>query len=186
MNKTLALILTGILGGFMVAGAIYWVSRPPRGESITLLQPSQEATPRALNITVLGGVAQPGLYSLPPGSQVGDAIAAAGGMSQGFGEQAISLESQIEDGMVIYIVQGEGDSATADSASVIILVNINTASLAELDDLQGIGEHLAQEIIAYREANGPFTQIEDILNVPGIGEGKFNQVRALITVGEMP
>ena len=76
-----------------------------------------------------------------------------------------------------------GRNVAGESAQVIGTVDINTASASELEKLPGIGEKLAAAVIAYREENGAFSAAEDIMNVPGIGEGKFDAIKDIITVG---
>ncbi len=123
-------------------------------------------------------------------------------MAGGFTAQAdtavVNLAFPLQDGMQLFVpALGEAAPVTADlftlpdtrSVEVSLtaadgLVNLNTASLAELDALPGIGPSTAQKIIEYREANGRFATIEDIMNVSGIGQAKFDQIKTLITVGE--
>jgi competence protein ComEA len=131
------------------------------------------------------------------GSRVRDAIQAAGGLSSQADPQSLNLAAFLEDGMKIQVAQivktpiapgamigTSNSSATGLSQGVASsLVNINTASQQELDTLPEIGPALAQRIIAYRTAKGPFTKIEDIQNVSGIGTVTFEKIKDLITVG---
>jgi competence protein ComEA len=181
------------LGGFIVigillgAGIIFLVTRPPRGSPITLLPPP---TPAPVTVYVTGSINQPGLYSFPPGSRVNDAIQAAGGFTSDANTSALNLAGVLSDGQKIdvpglgtpFAPVGGDDPGTAAGA----VVNINTATLEQLDSLPGIGPTYAQDIIDYRNANGLFTKIEDLMNVPGIGEGKFEAIKDLITVGTSP
>ncbi len=112
-----------------------------------------------------GGVAAPGWYPLRAGDALDDLIAAAGGLLPGTDFDQISL-----------IIGKTGDSSQR--------VNINTAAAWLLAALPGIGETKAQAVIDCREANGPFRDITEIMNVPGIGQGLYDGIRDLITVGD--
>ena len=160
------------------------------------------STPEPLSIYVNGAVNQPGVYELPFGSRLTDAVAVAGGFSAEAASDLVNLAAPLHDGVQVF-VPGVGDSAevatqlllqhtqvtTADPSSsgtgtLNGKVNLNTATRAELDMLPGVGEATAQKIVTYREDNGRFKMIDDIMNVPGIGEAKFEQMRELIEVDE--
>jgi competence protein ComEA len=179
-----AFIVIGILVG---AGVLILVTRPPRGSPITLL-PAPTAAP--ITVYVSGKVNQEGLYSLPVGSRMNDAIQAAGGFSNDANSSGLNLAKILIDGEQISVpglvspaAPGSGNRLAVSSG---VLVDINTASLELLDTLPNIGPKTAQEILDYRSANGPFGKIEDIMNVPGIGQGKFDAMKDLITVGTSP
>ena len=179
-------ISLGILIGLVIAGLILLVSSPPRGEVIRLSPPP---TALPLVVDVRGAVAQPGVYELPPGSRLQDALQAAGGTLPGAELGGLNLAAPLDDGAAIRVpLQGEAINPPSRSSGVTIpgaqgsLTNINTASQEELEALPGIGPVLAQQVIEYREANGPFPSIEAIQNVPGIGPGIFEKIKDLITV----
>ena len=157
-------------------------------------------TPGPLRVYVSGAVVNPAVYALPAGSIVDDAVRAAGGLSAEADPVAINLAGPLADGMQIYVparVEGaptpppiSAPAATADlgasrmgGVTTAGLININLATQADLEMLPGIGPTTAANIIAHREANGPFATIEAIMDVPGIGEGKFAAMKDLITVG---
>lgn len=156
--------------------------------------PTPEPTAGLMSVYVSGAVANTAVYQLPPGSIVEQAIEAAGGFANTADKNAINLAQSLTDGMQIYVPsQGEtimeemvisAEANTTNNTSTNDLININTATAEELDVLPGIGPGTAQNIIEYRQANGPFAAIENIMDVPGIGEGKFNDLKDLITVGE--
>lgn len=190
MTKPAWLILLGVVAGLLAAGILYLVTRPPVGEAVVLLPPP---TVPPLVVYVSGEVNNPGIYNLSLGSRLVDAIEAAGGMTTQADTQTLNLAQVLTDGMRIEVPdllpvgQGtSGDDISRGSVSVSILVNINTATSDELEALPEIGPHLAQEIISYREANGPFESIDEIMEVPGIGTITFNTIRDLITVEEQP
>jgi competence protein ComEA len=196
MNKTwwwiAAFIVVGVLLG---TGVIFLVSRPPRGEPIVLLP---VPTPAPITVYVQGGVNQPGLYSLPQQSRINDAIMAAGGFSSNGDTGSLNLAEILKDGDQVSVptlrnptanVEKSGQ-ATASSAeptnSSPTIIDINTATIDELDTLPEIGPKTAQAIIDYRTTHGLFTKIDDILEVQGIGPETFEKIRDLITIGTLP
>ena len=197
--KTGWALALGVICGLLGAGIILLVSRPPGGSAITLLPPP---SPVPLVVYVSGAVARPDIYTVPVGSRVRDAIQAAGGLSSQADPQSLNLAAFLEDGMKIQVAQivktpiaagamtgtsnGRAPTSSATGLSQGVasnLVNINTASQQELDTLAGIGPALAQRIIAYRTVKGPFTKIEDIQNVSGIGPVTFEKIKNMITIG---
>ena len=167
--KTDLYIVCGILIGLLAAGIIWLIAASPRGEPVTLMPPS------SVTVHVVGGVAAPGVYTLPHDSRVMDAIEAAGGFSENADRENLNLASFLRDGSKLIIPTLEVEAEAEP-------VNINTATVEELDTLPGIGMVIAKNIIDYREANGPFQSIEDIINVPGIGPATYERIRDLITV----
>ena len=138
-------------------------------------------------VHVTGAVNMPDqvLY-LPEGSRVGEAIAAAGGATEEADLSQINLAGYIQDGQRIYVpILGENFSNienTPGENRENLLTNINLATKIELLNLPGIGETYAERIIQHREENGPFEKVEDIMEVKGIGESKFNDLKDKITV----
>jgi len=181
------------LAGFIIIGVLFGVgvllivTRPPRGKAIELRPPPTQAP---IMVYVSGSVNQTGLYTLPPGSRVNDAIQAAGGFTVDADRNALNLAELLEDGKQIYVPDllptPASGSVTRSGNSVINQVDINTATLEQLDTLPEIGPKTAQNIIDYRITNGPFTRIEDILDVPGIGQVTFEKIKDLITAGTSP
>jgi competence protein ComEA len=179
-----SLLIVSVLLG---VGVLFLVTRPPRGEPIELLPPP---TPAPIMVYVNGAVNKTGLYSLPPGSRVNDAIQAAGGFTSGANTSSINLAELLEDGSQINVPElispSEPDNSTKSTNPSLVLVDINTATLEQLDTLPGIGPKTAQDIIDYRNANGPYAKIEDILDVSGIGPVTFDKIKDLITAGTSP
>ena len=147
--------------------------------------PEVTATPQPLRVYVSGAVQQPDVYALSPGSIVKDAVLAAGGPAGDADLDRINLASPLADGQQIYVPRlGEEDVPVQPPSRLPAsagLVNINTADAAALETLPGIGPALAQRILDFRQASGPFEQIEDLMEVSGIGPGIFDQIRELIT-----
>ncbi len=140
-----------------------------------------------VGVHVTGAVAAPDqvLY-LPKGARVGDAVNAAGGANEDADLSQLNLAGYIQDGQRIYVpVRGEeieNINITTGENTENLLTNINLATKIELLNLPGIGETYAERIIQHREENGPFEKIEDIMEVKGIGESKFNDMKDKITV----
>lgn len=136
----------------------------------------------ALFVHILGAVTRPGLYELQDGDRAIDAIAAAGGFLDTADQAQINLARFVTDGeQIIVPVIGETPAgppgSTADGK-----VNLNTADVTALDTLPRVGPALADRIIAWREANGSFTAVEDLLNVAGIGDRTLEGLRDLVTL----
>lgn len=126
-------------------------------------------------VEVKGEVHQPGVFSVAPGTRVFEVIALAGGMKESADSRNLALSSAVEDAMVIHVRAFETLAST--------LVNINQASVSELMMLPGFGMTKSQDVIEYRNVNGPFRRIEDIVNVKGIGAATFEQIKDLIFAG---
>ena len=151
-------------------------------------------------VHVIGEVNNPGVVTLPEGSRIIDAINMAGGKTEEADLSKINLAYIVEDGTQIYIPRinedlnqvnlindGAGigviiNDSNMEENKVEVKVNINTANKEKLETLPGIGETTAQKIIDYRETNGKFKTIEDIKNVSGIGDAKFESLKDKITV----
>lgn len=193
--KSVGYVLVGILSGFLLAGALFVVTRLPAGKPVAL-QPPPTETP--IEVHVIGSVLRPGVYLFADGSRVQDAITAAGGLTSDADLSGINLAAKLEDGQQLSIPGGGGASASSGPTSsaqafrvlpglgtatpASDLININTAKASELETLPGIGPTLAQRIIDYRTQHGPFQRIEDLMDVSGIGPSTFGQIQSLITV----
>lgn len=190
MNKW-ATILFGLVCGLLAAGVILLVSRPPRGEPVKLLPPP---TPGPLTIYVTGAVANPGVYTLPLETRVQDALTAAGGTLANADTSTLNLAARLQDGERLFVPQSGQDNPEETSGSPSEVaepgaapkIDINNATQAELESLPGIGPVMAQEIIADREANGPFGTIEDLDRVSGIGPATLERLAPLITFDGAP
>lgn len=180
-------MVSGILFGLFVAALVWVVARSPSGAAVTL-RPVPTDKPIVVHIT--GAVPRPGVYALPEGARVQDAISAAGGFLAEAEKTGINLARALEDGEQLDIPYMEGFAPVVPTIEEEIfvpqsdLIDINTATTFELETLPGIGPTTAQKIVEHRETNGPFLSIEDIGDVPGIGPATYEEIKDLITVGE--
>lgn len=186
------MLAAGVLIGLLASGVILLAAGQPGGGAIELQPPP---TPGPVLVQVGGAVQKPGVFSLPQGSRVYQAIEAAGGLAPDADVQALNQAALLEDGMALFVpVVNQADfesipsniAAPAQRSMPLALVNINTATQEELESLPEIGPELAQRIIAYRAETGPFRSTEAIQDVPGIGPTIFERVQDLITVGGTP
>ena len=145
-------------------------------------------------VDLRGEVMRPGVYELQAGSRLDDAVVAAGGLTADADLTQLNLAARLQDGSIVTVPSvaalgpqapgDEGASGEAASATQVgRLVNINTANAAELETLPGVGEVTAGRIIDYREANGPYRSVEDLVHVQGISMKTINGLRDLIFTG---
>ncbi len=154
----------------------------------------QESNQEYIIVHVDGEVNSPGIISIPKNSRISDAINAAGGSTPFIDISKINLAYILKDGQKIYVpsiydsnINYIQDSAgenivIPDSNSSPNIVNINSATKSELETLPGIGSSTASKIINYRETNGNFKSVEELMNISGIGESKFNNFKDFISI----
>lgn len=150
----------------------------------------KEISEEVIIVYITGEVKQQGVIKLTAGSRIADAIEKAGGLTENANIKNINLAYELEDGEKIYIPNiNEKEITVTDSldrtesqSEKEKTININKAGTEELKNLNGIGDGLAKNIIQYREENGKFKNIEELMNVPGIGESKFNKIKEYIKI----
>lgn len=144
----------------------------------------QETLEKIIYVQVSGAVASPGVYELPEGSRVFEAIELAGGILENADAGQMNQAQTVSDGEMIY-VRSQGEVETEDVSEVQQedgKVNLNTATEEQLMTLPGIGQAKAKSIIAWREKNGSFSKIEDLMEIEGIKEGVFSKIKDSIKV----
>ncbi|GAA3510920.1 hypothetical protein GCM10022234_01730 [Aeromicrobium panaciterrae] len=169
---------------------VWWLlsSRPQTTDpDAPLAFATSSATAKApaedLVIDVVGKVAKPGIVTLPKGSRVYEAIKAAGGVKGKVDTTGLNMARVLTDGEQLLVglepaaVPGAGASGTGTSK-----VNLNTATVEQLDTLPGVGPVTAQSILSWRDENGRFSSVDDLLDVKGIGEATLAELRDLVTV----
>ncbi|MEU7872680.1 ComEA family DNA-binding protein [Dactylosporangium sp. NPDC049140] len=171
------LVVAGVV--VCVSAGLVWFSRPhvTAAPSAAVEVSGQPSAPALLVVSVAGKVRRPGLVRLPAGSRVADAVEAAGGILPGTDITGLNLARKVVDGEMIAV--GVPAVAAGPGSG---LVNLNNASVADLQKLPGIGEVLAERIVEYREAHGGFRAVTDLRQVEGIGDAKFAQLKDKVTV----
>ena len=180
-NQKKALLVIGgvliFLSFFIVLHGNLQSTETPEITPIEVVEPE-------IFVDVTGAVNKPGVYSLPSRSRVIDAIKAAGDSSPGADLSTINLARIINDGEQIYV-----DSTVVNSSGVRIRksirigpLNINQATVKQLDSLDGIGPVIAERIVEYRKKNGSFVTIEDLQKVSGIGAAKFELIKSKVRI----
>ena len=185
-----------VLGSALALGALFFSlaqgNASPSPIPKVSLAPIVEATPAPASIIVdvAGRVLHPNIYTLPVGSRAADAISAAGGALKGVALTDINLAHVLFDGEQIVVgappvpvksAQGRGSTSKIGKSSTAV-VNINTASAAQLQVLAGVGPVMAGKIVAYRSAHGRFSAIDEIAKVPGFGRAKFAIIKSQLRI----
>jgi len=173
-----AILVVAISALFVMRGASQEVVAAPAPLEI------DNIATQTLMVDVAGAVVNPGVYSLPLNARVVEAIKAAGGLKKGADTSDINQARILKDGEQIYVypaaITGGGVTHRVIRKNGPIM--INRATQKDFESLDGIGPVLASRIVAYRKTNGPFTAVEDLLKVPGIGQSKFAQFKEKLRV----
>lgn len=179
MTRVQWVAVVGILAIALAAGA-WFGGRAPEPPPVSVALPTSAPPVSTLTVHVAGAVVRPGLVVLPSGARVADAVAAARGVTADADLDRLNLAAAVHDGEQISVPRrgaaSEGGQATDGR------VRINQAGAGEIEALPGIGPVTAAQIVAYREQHGPFASVEDLLDVPGIGEGKLAALRDVVVV----
>ena len=179
--------------------SVFLSATPEISEALSAIKtPVPTLPPRLLTVYVCGAVKAPGVYQLPEGSRLYEAVSMAGGCTSEAEESYHNLARVIADGERIYILSKEevdelslqervsGESTQGESAGALSsetkIVNLNTATLEQLTSLPGIGASRAESILEYRTKVGRFAAVEEVMNISGIGEAMFEKIKDRITV----
>lgn len=199
-NYKQILIICGLIGAIIIGVCIYFYQN--KQEDYSYLEVSNEEAIQAniieqentkIVVHIIGQVINQGIVKLEEGARVIDAIEAAGGATKEANLEKVNLAYILEDGSKLYIPSINdkeeeeyfiisNTSGQKDTEKKTLRVNINTATSEELQKLPGIGEAMAIRIITYRKENGKFSKIEDLKEVSGIGEAKFNNIKSYIYI----
>ena len=205
----MAAVVLGAMGVAAAAVGGWWALRTPDGPAPEVVMPMAGSVPiptpappttssvsGRIVVDVVGAVVSPGLHELPAASRVADAVAAAGGLTADADRLRLNLAEPLVDGVrlwvpevgegagpqVVSVVGGGGAGTTSTGARVGAPVDVNTADAAALESLPGIGPALAAAIIERRQRAGPFSSVDELVEVSGIGPAKLEQLRPLATV----
>jgi competence protein ComEA len=209
---TVGRVVGGGLALVVALAVGWWVTRPPappieaalpvETTTVAAAGPGSTSTstgstePQELIVHAAGAVVRPGVYRLPAGARVADVIDAAGGLSPDADGDRVNLAAPVADGERVYVLRrGEASVPSApvgppptgppgadDGEAPAALVDLNTATAEQLDTLPGVGPATAEAIIAYRTEQGPFTSVDELLEVRGIGDAKLADLRDRVTV----
>ncbi|MGP3957293.1 ComEA family DNA-binding protein [Nonomuraea sp. 3N208] len=176
------------VGALAVAVAAFFVWRAqPTPEPLPPLTPAAPSTPSPtskVTVHITGKIRKPGVYLLPAGARVADAVTAAGGAARGASTGSLNLARRLIDGEQIMVGAPAGAAApgspAADPAAAIL--DLNSATIEQLEQLPGVGEVLAARITEFRDSHGGFTSVEQLREVNGIGPRKFDEIKPKVRV----
>ena len=203
LGVSVGAVVAGLLAVVAAAAGGWWALRPPSGpdpvemlpmaSSVDIPTPTPSRELESILVDVVGAVLRPGLHELPEGSRVADALKAAGGLTAEADRIRLNLAQPLSDGSRLWVpeigesagpevvaVQGAGPDGTASGDAPI---DINSADVAALEELPGIGPALAAAILEHRERVGGFATVDDLLGVSGIGPVKLDRLRSHVSVG---
>ncbi len=176
-----------IIGLLVLATSTFFIVKTSTPSEAIVAPLTVEVSLSEIIIDVEGEVENPGVYRLPTGSRVFEAIKAAGGVTANADASDLNQARLLSDGEQIYLFAQSPKSSGSKSTSKVkpkgsALVLLNRATAKEFEALDGIGPVLASRIISFRKANGPFATIEDLLRVPGIGTGTLSKFKSKLRV----
>jgi competence protein ComEA len=172
--------------GLAAAGLVLIFKPQPSSEVEIITTENEKTVTEEILVDIEGAVISPGVYQLPSGSRINDLLIACKGFSQtadrDWVAKNLNKAALLIDGAKIYIPEVGQSGDVAGKQSGTSLININQADGSLLETLPGIGPSYAQKIIDYREKNGGFKSIEELMAVSGIGKSLFSQIEKLVTI----
>ncbi|MFA4843945.1 MAG: ComEA family DNA-binding protein [Candidatus Margulisiibacteriota bacterium] len=193
ITKEQQLLILGLIVSLLVGLGVMAAKQfiPQESDEITVAEP-QDVQPITLLVHVCGAVRREGVYKLKPGDRLLSAISLAGGSLPMADLSALNLAEPVKDGEKIFIplkqpvvrevVEIKVSGKAQSKAKTTGRVNLNSASVAQLDALPGIGKSTAEKIIEYRQKNGPFQKLEQLMELPRFGKSKFEKLKDRITL----
>jgi competence protein ComEA len=183
-------VLSAVLVGAVLVSLAVLLVRRPEPPRIVVQQPATRAVasppiPALLVVHLSGEVIMPGIYQLPVGARIDDALKAAGGPTDSGDIQRLNLAARLADGQQIVVPKRINPVLATFSTAPSPTpgrINLNAASVAELDQLPGVGPVTAQRIVAYREQHGPFTKVEQLREAKLVNAPTFEKIKELVTV----
>ena len=187
----IGLAIVGLVAAIAIAYALFEALDERSAPPIVI---EDAAATLPVVVEVRGEVVVPGVHELPPGARLHDAIAAAGGLTEEADLSTVNLARRLRDGELVMILGAQQPGSTpqipsAGSADAAFTddprprININSATAEALEDLPGVGDVTAERIITYREQNGPFRSVDDLIHVQGISDRTIDGFRALVSTG---
>ncbi len=178
----LAAVVVIVLGSVALAGGRPAPEPPPALPSAKPASEARAAPPAGLVVSVVGRVRAPGLVTVPQGARVADVLRAVGGAEPGADLGALNLARKVADGEQL-AVGVPAPAASSDAPAGGGKVDLNTATADQLDTLPGVGQVMAKRIVQWRTDHGGFAKVEQLRDVDGIGESKFQKIREQVTAG---
>ncbi len=184
IRSATSVVLVGLIFVAIAAGLVLFVRNYANDSpGVEILLPT-DTPPAEVQVYISGAVASPGVYRLREGGRLADAVELAGGATEEAALSEVNLARQLKDEDHFHIPKvGEDDQNPNGTGEVNSLIDLNTASVSQLEALPGIGEVRAQAIVDYRETNGLFESIDEVINVRGIGNVVYESIRDLICAG---
>lgn len=179
MKSRIQLVLgIAVVAAIVAIGVLLWVDRM-RPVTILLETPASQT----IEVSVTGAVASPGVVEVPAGARLLEVVDAAGGFSDEAATDGLNLAARIGDGEQVEIPSVGEPTPVQPAPRQDGLIDLNTATVAELDELPGIGDVLAGRIVEYRQTVGPFTSVDQLSEIDGISPRLVDEIRPFVTVG---
>ena len=185
-RRLLAIVVGAIVVIVLAGRVLHRPAHPAAPPPVRVGAPARKATTAQLFVNVVGAVRRPGLYRLPDGARVADALARAGGATRKAQVELVNLAARVADGEQVVVPRrgvataAVGTAAGAGAAVPSGPVHLNSATIEQLDALPGVGPVTAQKIVDYRQQHGGFTSVDDLDAVPGIGPARLENLRGLV------